>query len=339
MNVEQTFQLMDSLLPYEVCSYHQILPLAVQGESLILGMVDPHNVSILDYVRPILKPKNFFIKRRTLESKLYEDVLAKYQVHQRQLRSQPDQEDDSIPTLIHGQESLAKSRASVLKNQDNQEVNTVLAATPLKANGFLQTLQPLETRNKYVQAPGSVLSQLPPHELMLEIFGRSLERNITQISLERQDNFGRVIWSRNNQSKVLLDRLPAPLFQGLMHELKRLTDVPVKPVEQPKKVEMLRLYQSAPVLLRLRFVPGKFGEQAAVQIFRGALLQQYQKSQMATLGKELMQIAGLLDQKLRQAAARSQINPEAIEALPLLKKNLAKMNRNISLIQEKQVKW
>jgi hypothetical protein len=86
-------------------------------------------------------------------------------------------------------------------------------------------------------------------------------------------------------------------------------------------------------------VPGKFGEQAAVQIFRGALLQQYQKSQMATLGKELMQIAGLLDQKLRQAAARSQINPEAIEALPLLKKNLAKMNRNISLIQEKQVKW
>jgi type II secretory ATPase GspE/PulE/Tfp pilus assembly ATPase PilB-like protein len=266
-------------------------------------------------------------------------VLAKYQVHQRKLRSQHEREDDSVPTLIHGQESLVKSRASVLKNQDNQEVNTVLAATPLKTQGFLQTLQPLETRNRYAQAPGSVLSQLPPHELMLEIFGRSLERNITQISLERQGNFGRVIWSRNNQSKVLLDRLPAPLFQGLMHELKRLTDVPVKPVEQPKKVEMLRLYQNAPVLLRLRFVPSQFGEQAAVQIFRGALLQQYQKSQMATLGKELMQIAGLLDQKLRQAAARSQINPEAIEALPLLQKNLAKMNRNISLIQEKQVKW
>lgn len=337
MNVEQTFQLMDSLLPYEVCSYHQILPLAVQGESLILGMVDPHNVSILDYVRPILKPKNFFIKRRTLESKLYQDVLAQYQVHQRQSRVQHGSDDDSTPTLIHGQEEpLAKSQTSVLKNQ---EVNTVLAATPLKAKGFLRTLQPLETRHRYAQAPASVLSQLPPHELMLEIFGRSLERQITQISLERRENLGRVIWSRNHQSKVLLDRLPAPLFQGLLHELKRLTDVPVKAVEQPKKVEMLRLYGDAPLLLRLRFVPGKFGEQAIVEIFRGAMLHQYQQSQMLTLSKELMQIAGLLDQKLRQAAARSQINPETIDALPLLQKNLAKMNRNILLIQQKQVKW
>ncbi|OKH18555.1 hypothetical protein [[Limnothrix rosea] IAM M-220] len=333
MNVEQTFHLIDSLLPYEVCSYHQILPLAVQGESLVLGMVDPTNVAVLDYVRPILKPKNYFIKRRTLDAQVYQDVLTKYRDYQKQQRA--DEEEEAIPTLIFGHESLGQNE-SVLKSK---EVNTVLSAAQPRVSDFVQSLPPLEVSRQYVNAPAAMLSQLPPHELILELFGRSLLQHVTQISLERKEANGRVIWSRNNKSKVLLDKLPLPLFQGVIHELKRLTDFPVRPVEKPKKIEMLRTYEEEPLLLRLRFVPGQFGEQAAVQIFRGKLLQKYQKSQMTKLSRELLQIAQLMDQKLRQAAARSQINPEKIEALPLLQKNLAKMNRNISQIQQKQVKW
>lgn len=334
MNVEQIFHLMESLLPYEVCSYHQILPLAVQGESLVLGMVDPNNVAVLDYVRPILKSKHYFIKRRTLEAQVYQDVLEQYKEYQRQQR---EEEEETTPTLIFGHESLGQQQ-SLLKGQD-QEVNTVLMAAKPKQVGYLETLEPLEVRNRYANAPAAMLAQLPPHELILELFGRSLLQNVTQISLERKQSNGRVIWSRNNRSKVLLDRVPLPLFQSLIHELKRLTDFPVKPVAKPKKIEMLRIYDKEPLLLRLRFIPGQFGEQVAIQIFRGQLLQKYQRSQMAKLSKELMQIANLMDQKLRQAAARSQINPETIEALPILQKNLAKMNRNIDQIKTKQVKW
>ncbi|AFY39713.1 General secretory system II protein E domain protein [[Leptolyngbya] sp. PCC 7376] len=335
MNVEQTFNLIDSLLPFEVCSYHQILPLAVQGESLILGMVDPTNVAVLDYVRPLLKPKHYFIKRRTLDSKIHQDVLTRYQEYQKQQRAKEESNDDSEATLIFGHESLGK-KESVLKNE---EVNTVLSAAPIKEKGFLGSLQLLEVSEKYVSTPATMLSQLPPHELILELFGRSLLQNVNQISLERKETNGRIIWSRNNRSKVLLDKLPLPLFQSLIHELKRLTDFPVRPVEKPKKIEMLRLYKEEPLLLRLRFIPGEFGEQVSIQIFRGQMLQKYQKSQMARLSKELMQIASMMDRKLRQAAARSQINPEKIEALPLLQKNLAKMNRNIEHIQKKQVEW
>jgi type II secretory ATPase GspE/PulE/Tfp pilus assembly ATPase PilB-like protein len=332
MNVEQTFQLMDSLLPYEICSYHQILPLAVQGESLILGMVDPQNVSVLDYVRPILKPKNYFIKRRTLEGKVYKEVLAQYKEYQKQQRVE-EEGDDSIPTLIFGNESL-KGKESMLKNG---AANTALKAEQLKA--VHSGIQLLEVKNRYGSSPAATLAQLPPHELLLELFGRSLGQNITQLLLERQQTSARIIWSRNGRSQLLLDRLPLPLFQGLIHELKRLTDFPVQPVDRPRKVEMLRLYENQPLLLRLRFVPGKFGEQAAVQLFRGQLLQKYQKSQMAKLSQEITQITGLLDQKLRQASARSQINPEKIEALAGLQKSFAQMSRSVDIIKNSQVKW
>lgn len=333
MNVEQTFQLIDTLLPYEICSYHQILPLAVQGESLILGMVDPQNVSVLDYVRPILKPKNYFIKRRTLEGKIYREVLAKYKEYQQQQRAEEEGDDDSIPTLIFGHESL-KGRESMLKNGVADTMRKVEQSKASHSN-----VQLLEVQNRYASSPPAMLAQLPPHELILELFGRSLGQNITQLSLERQQTGARIIWSRNGRSQVLLDRLPVPLFQGLIHELKRLTDFPVRPVDKPSKVEMLRLYENQPLLLRLRFVPGQFGEQAAVQLFRGQLLQKYQKSQMAKLSQEITQITGLLDQKLRQASARSQINPEKIEALAGLQKSFAQMSRSVEVIKNSQVKW
>lgn len=332
MNVEQTFQLIDSLLPYEICSYHQILPLAVQGESLILGMVDPKNVSVLDYVRPILKPKNYFIKRRTLEGKLYQEVLAKYKEYQQQQRAEEEGEEDSIPTLIFGNESL-KGKESVLKND---VVKESLKSDPMEATRHIQLL---EVKNRYGSSPAAMLAQLPPHELVVELFGRSLSQNITQLLLERQQTGARIIWSRNGRSQVLLDRLPLPLFQGLIHELKRLTEFPVRPVDKPRKVEMLRLYENQPLLLRLRFVPGQFGEQVAVQLFRGQLLQKYQKSQMAKLSQEITQITGLLDQKLRQASARSQINPEKIAALGDLQKSFAQMSRSVEVIKNSQVKW
>ncbi|NJN73104.1 MAG: hypothetical protein HC799_10020 [Limnothrix sp. RL_2_0] len=332
MNVEQTFQLIDSLLPYEICSYHQILPLAVQGESLILGMVDPKNVSVLDYVRPILKPKNYFIKRRTLEGKVYQEVLAKYKEYQKLQRVEENEEDDSVPTVIFGNESL-KGKESVLKDS---AANVAVKADPVRASLDIQLL---EVKSRYASSPATMLAQLPPHEMVLELFGRSLSQNITQLLLERQQTNGRIIWSRNGRSQLLLDRLPLPLFQGLIHELKRLTDFPVRPVDKPRKVEMLRLYENKPLLLRLRFVPGQFGEQAAVQLFRGQLLQKYQKSQMAKLSQEIMQITGLLEQKLRQASARSQINPEKIAALGDLQKSFAQMNRSVEMIKNSQVKW
>lgn len=336
MNVEQTFQLIDSLLPYEICSYHQILPLAVQGESLVLGMVHPENVSVLDYVRPILKPKNYFIKRCTLDNKLYQDVLDKYIAQQQQQHLQVDYEDDSEPTEIHGKPTPKNNQEAHLKRKTTEA--SYSPPTP-NAEDLTSKFQPLEVQTRYAAASAIILAQLPPHELIPELFGRSLIQNITQITFQREKSYGRIIWSRQNQSRILLEKVPIPLFQGIIHEIKRLTELPVKAVERPRKVEMLRTYEHRPILLRIQFMPSQFGEQAAIQFFRGKLLQKYQKSQMDKLSQEILQVTNLLDQKLKNAAARAQINPEQIVALPALKQSFVKMNHYVNQIQKVQIKY
>ncbi|MFQ3615037.1 MAG: hypothetical protein SNJ68_15200, partial [Cyanobacteriota bacterium] len=41
-------------LPVEICIYYQVVPVALDTDSLILGMVDPQDLAALDYVGKML---------------------------------------------------------------------------------------------------------------------------------------------------------------------------------------------------------------------------------------------------------------------------------------------
>ncbi|MCY7407795.1 MAG: hypothetical protein LH631_10570 [Alkalinema sp. CAN_BIN05] len=48
------FSLIDQVLPFEACLYHQVLPLLLMDNQLRLGMVDLVDVSALEYLRKVL---------------------------------------------------------------------------------------------------------------------------------------------------------------------------------------------------------------------------------------------------------------------------------------------
>lgn len=58
LDTEQVFRLIDSILPFEACLYHQLLPLSLEGSRLKLGMVNLDDAAALDYVRRILAYMN-----------------------------------------------------------------------------------------------------------------------------------------------------------------------------------------------------------------------------------------------------------------------------------------
>ena len=78
MDSQQIFQLIDSILPFEVCLYYEVLPLSIHGSRLHLGMVDTKDVSALDYVRRILGYVNCSLVPKSLESQVHSDTLSAY---------------------------------------------------------------------------------------------------------------------------------------------------------------------------------------------------------------------------------------------------------------------
>jgi hypothetical protein len=432
LDAEQIFRLIDSILPFEACLYHQILPLGLEGSRLRLGMVNLEDTAALDYVRKILAYMNCSLVPQTIASDIHHAVLSAYLSHtgtqkqpvsphansssqsiakrieqkltqeaakkaivasandEKNLRPNlPDphsnptllvdspenlnfQDFDGVdsPILLTGEESgtviagavdsgAGNSDAVGLDSADSaaqsevassyhngQQATFILRTEPPPAEAPPESspgdsLPVLDINARYLSAPADVLAALPPSELLQELLGRVLVAGIGRLYLERQPNNARILWSQNGVLQSVLDELSVETLQGVINELKMLTRLPLLPVQQPKQVEIERLYQRHRLLLRLRVMPGNYGEEATVQVLRGAALKFYQQQQLANLSRDALTIAQELQQKVNEIRVRTRFYPmltaEQLSVLPALDNVLKSVEQQLEALKKLQL--
>ncbi len=177
---------------------------------------------------------------------------------------------------------------------------------------------------------------LSPHELLQELLGRVLMGGIGRLYFERQEaNLGRILWSRDGILQSVVTGLDDRQFQGVINELKLLVELPLIPVDKPRQVEMERLYQNTHLLLRLRINPAPLGEEANLQVLRGAALKFYQKQQLSKLSLDALRLTQQLQNKLNELNTRMAITPLSSENLVLLNQLLRTMVEESDALIEK----
>lgn len=110
MDSDQIFKLIDSVLPFEACLFHQILPLALEGSILKLGIVDPTDETALEYVRRILAYMNCSLVTQPISSEVQRSMLSAY--------------------LYHGGQSKAESPAPETSDAPDSDMAEVPAEEP-----------------------------------------------------------------------------------------------------------------------------------------------------------------------------------------------------------------
>ncbi|MEQ9548925.1 MAG: hypothetical protein RIM23_04830 [Coleofasciculus sp. G3-WIS-01] len=441
---EQMFRLIDSILPFEACLFHQFLPLSLEGKYLKLGMVDLHDSTALDYVRRILAFMNCSLKVEQITASTHKTMLSAYlhKAHQgtaskRQSSrrqqpiarseqstliiddvslaedevNQPEPSTPSPPAADHksnstpvGSKPQPSDPARLTKDQttNNQpptgsqpppshdpsrteteavqpEASKAAAKTnhpPAKASqptliiddirqlqdelnqsyGFpsqkdsppsavtpqptsqspsdhspvkpppdsskkvlaetaltpvykrslpTKALIPLEVKPLYLSRPIAFLATLAPHQIVEELLGRLLQGGMGRLYFQRLSERGRIVLRQDNSSQSVLDKLSLSVFEDIIVELKHLVNLPLQPITQPKQIESERFYQQESLLLCLRVVPGTHGEEATLQLLRGAALTFYQQQKVERLGQDAIKLAGQLQHKLNDIRDRS----------------------------------
>jgi len=369
---EAMFRLIDGILPFEACLYHQVVPLSLEGTRLNLGMVDAQDTEALDYVRRILAYMNCSLLPQTLSAKQHQALLSAYLSYTGQLKQttpyeyqEPPREkfdqhnkatlildDDEAEELGRGNipkeappvTPSGKTTTNSLRRKsptENTEAkkNPETNSKPLFPAGFNQhsNLPTLEVQAQYLSSQVELLATLPPKTLLNELLARVLAGGIGRLYLERNANRGRVLWSQNGVLQSVIEGLDASILQGLINELKRLTHLSMLPVEKPKQVEIERIYQQNRLLLRLRVMPGNHGEEATLQVLRGAALKFYQQQQLENLSRDALTIAQQLQQKVNEIRERTQIDPSLttgnIEALPALNELVKSLEEQIQYLR------
>ena len=78
LNTEQIYCLIDRMLPFEACLYHQVLPVAVEGQNLILGMVNPEDTAAVEYVGQIVAYLKYTLVPHPMDAEDHRQMMSAY---------------------------------------------------------------------------------------------------------------------------------------------------------------------------------------------------------------------------------------------------------------------
>ena len=339
MDSDRIFQLIDTVVPFEACLYYQVLPLSLEGNLFKLGVVDAQDDSALDYVQRILAYMNCSVTTEPIAPETQRSMLSAYLLHGSQLRepSQTETETETVaaPTPKNPAPATTfRSEAETLLSVPEPSIPArdrlkpaVAEVSPMPAE-----LSVLNVEALHLSSPVEVLATLPAPQLLQELLGRVLLEGIGRLFFERHQSSGRILWSQDGVLKSMLEGIDPVLFQEVIDELKRLTDMPVCSVEQPKQVEVERIYQKTHLLLRLRIMAVGGKEEATLQVLRGAALRFYQQQQLSNLSRDALRLAEELQRKVNQIRDRTRLSPLPLEGLPALEQVVKNVDDQIEAL-------
>lgn len=357
---EQIFKLIDNFLPFEVCLYHQILPLRLNNNLLLLGMVNPDDSSALDYVNRIVSYIKGTIETQEITADIHRTLLSTYLNYKNTSSSEakPAEPSEAQAHLIENLDTVSYISKATNPSASQSSEPEIEVAAPFHLENVSQTAKDVSQISAVPETPTILLSDatvlqvqaielfspietlvnLPPRKLWEELLGRVLGGGVGRLYLERQPYKGRIIWSDNGVLQSVLENLPLSVFQGVLNELKRFAAIPLGIVAEPQHIEKECQYQNSHLLLRIRIMPGTNGEEATLQVLRGAALKFYQQQQLAHLSRDVIGISQQLSYKLHELQQRLALNPhlksEQSEAFATLNRLVEKLDQQVKILVE-----
>jgi Type II secretion system (T2SS), protein E, N-terminal domain len=372
IDMTRSFRLINKVLPFEACLYHEILPLDRQGDELYLGMVDLEDTEALTYARRMLGFLKYKLVPQTISSETHRQALSAYLSEQEQMSgiaalpehttASPSVESP-VPEVPH---TLHLSEQDRLTDWPQPPVTPPapvvdVAVKPtllildddgpsIVAPGESQVEPPEPTIETPFEFPGSALPELqlqspPPGASWQSLSGeafmhgllvRMMASGVGRLFLVHKPGGGQVLWTENGAAKMRLEQVAQDQFRGAIAALKQLTHLPIATVQAPIEVEIERFYQRQRILLRLRITPKDGGEEATIQVLRGAALKFYQKHQIHNLRRDTSAIAQELRQKVLELGRRNHQGEVDRSTLPEIDRTIASLEDQ--LIQLKQLR-
>ncbi len=380
LDSKQIFDLLESLLPLEICLHYQVLPLELERQRLVLGMVYPEDDDALEYVNRIISYLNYTIDIRAIAVNTHQEILSAYLRYKNtntdncQIQEPEIVEETEYPSLFtHIEAHHHNSQQEPIQTDDYQQVDSEeemgsiesidnehptftptieveTEATHLQGNTtVLQSSTIDKTREKLTQKlpvlslppaeelhPLDVLPTLAPKQLLTELLSRVLTSGIGRLYLKRKPYEGQIIWSNNGIPQYVIEKLPLSQYQGVLNELKRFGSFSLTTIDELQQVEKEYLHQNNSLLIRLRIMPGKCGEEATLQVLKGTALKFYRQKQIERLSNDSLRITQNLSHKLHNLQERlllnSNHNAEKLTALHQLDKLINSLDYQIKIL-------
>lgn len=354
MDYPQIFALIDNILPFEACLHYQILPLSVEGSRVRLGVVDIKDSSAIDYARRLLSYLNCSLVMEEISSEFQRSILSSYLNYighqksvtssssKRNLAKNNHQQIDNYKYTKNGdnqqfseQKKITNQEYLIKTSQDSQQQTLQPEIKHLSQNYLCDILE-LFLPNSQQSISLEAIANLEPQQLLRELMVRVLESGIGRLYFEQQESQGKILWSQDGVLKSVVENLEREKIQGVINELKILTKMTSIPIKKARQVEVERIYKNNHLLLRLRVMPGIYGEEATLQVLRGAALKFYQQQKLSLLSQDALKLGKQLQVKINLIYSGQHLAPFKLDNLLTLQKLLDNVEHQVECIISQQ---
>jgi type II secretory ATPase GspE/PulE/Tfp pilus assembly ATPase PilB-like protein len=285
-------------LPVEICIYYQVVPIATDKDTLILGMVEPEDLAALDYVGKLLSFSKLKLEPQPLTFQQQQDLVAYYFSHP------PDPAEVAV-LAAQMKRSTPNLKPSSLDSQIKTDPAQPLSPS-LNSSQRLKTPPAQPTAEKTAsQLEGE--SDETVQQLLNSMLRRALEEKADQIYVEpHTETTCRVRYRQQGILRDLFKDLSDGIRLKLLLSMRRLLGM--DPDSSEPSAEMERVYRGETLVLQLRFVSQRSKEAAILNILRGDSLIKYQQNQNHLRVKETLIIAQeteLALQRLQQSLTQT----------------------------------
>ncbi|MGC1309497.1 MAG: GspE/PulE family protein [Phormidesmis sp.] len=244
----QVTQLIDSLIPVDICRRHRLVPLSQikeeEEQSVLVAMVDPENLEAQDDLNRILRPKQMKLRRMVITVEDYQRLMAKY---------------------LDEQVAKEKKRDSIKA----VDVKTDLADLDLESGGLEDVIEEDADLGAALQDAGAA----PVIALVNKILVKALQEDVSDIHIEPQEEFLRIRFRKDGVLKEAFPKLPKKIIPAVCARFKIISELDIAERRLPQDGRIRRVFQERKVDFRVSTLPSRYGEKVVLRILDNSATQ------------------------------------------------------------------
>ncbi|NEO31447.1 MAG: Flp pilus assembly complex ATPase component [Symploca sp. SIO3C6] len=240
ISVNQVSQLLDTLLPIDICRRYRLVPVSkndTQPPSVLVAMVDPDNLDAQDDLNRILRPQGISLQRMVITLEDYQRLISEYL-------------DEQLKRSKEAEAAKSVDVKGVLEDLDSLDS---LQDAPDEGEADL---------GEAVNEAGGA----PVIKLVNKILAKALQEGVSDIHVEPQEDYLRIRFRKDGVLRQAFDPLPKKITAAVSARFKIMADLDIAERRIPQDGKIRRMFQGRKVDFRVSTLPSRYGEKVVLRI-------------------------------------------------------------------------
>jgi type IV pilus assembly protein PilB len=246
INTSQVTQLIETLIPVDICRRYRLIPLSrteTEPPSVLVAMVNPDDLAAQDDLNRILRPQGLVLQRMVITAEDYQRLMSQYLDEQVERQKQIEFE----------------SKVDVKSDIENLD--------------YLDLEEPGEDADVNLDAALEDADAAPIITLANKILARALQEGISDIHIEPQEEYLRVRFRKDGVLRQGLESLPKKIIPAVTARFKIMANLDISERRVPQDGRIRRLFDGRKVDFRVNTLPSRYGEKVVLRILDNSATQ------------------------------------------------------------------